>query len=146
MEMISFSLNGKNIEVPSDSTVLQIARQHGLEIPTMCHLEGHDLFPSCMVCVVKDNRNGRLFPSCTTIVQEGMEVITNDEEVFEARKTGLELLLSDHVGDCEAPCQTNCPAYMDIPLIYPMSLSSVRVSRAIRLPAVLTALVRNQYT
>ncbi len=115
--MIKLSLNGKIIEVSPDSTILELARSHGNDIPTMCHLDGHDHFPSCMVCVVKENRTGRLIPSCTTLVQESMEVITNDEEVLEARKTGLELLLSDHVGDCEAPCQTNCPAYMDIPLM-----------------------------
>ena len=143
MEMISLSLNGKKIEVPSDSTVLEIARKQGYDIPTMCHLDEHDHFPSCMICVVKENRTGRLFPSCTTIAQEGMEVVTNDEEVIEARKTGLELLLSDHVGDCEAPCQTNCPAYMDIPLMNrllaagkPMEALQV-VKRDIALPAVL---------
>ena len=141
--MISISLNGKKIEVPSNKTVLEISRAGGLNIPTMCHLKGHDLFPSCMVCVVKENKNGRLIPSCTTLVQDGMEIITNDEEVFEARKTGLELLLSDHVGDCEAPCQTNCPAYMDIPLMNrllaegkPQEALEI-VKRDIALPAVL---------
>src|SRR5210317_770058 len=113
--MVNISLNGKKIEVPSDTTVLEVARNEGLDIPTMCHLKGHDHFPSCMVCVVKENNSRRLIPSCTTLVQNGMEIVTDDEEVFEARKTGLELLLSDHVGDCEAPCQTNCPAYMDMP-------------------------------
>ena len=143
MDMINLSLNGKKIEVSSDSTILEIARSHGNDIPTMCHLDGHDHFPSCMVCVVTENRTGRLIPSCTTLVQESMEIITNDEEVLEARKTGLELLLSDHVGDCEAPCQTNCPAYMDIPLMNRLLADgkpeeALRViKRDIALPAVL---------
>ncbi len=46
-----------------------------------------------------------------------MDIITGDEEVMQARKTSLELLLSEHVGDCEAPCQMTCPAHMDIPLM-----------------------------
>ena len=91
--MISINLNGKKIEVPSDKTVLDVARAEGLDIPTMCHLQGHDHVPSCMICVVKENNSGRLIPSCTTLVQDGMVIVTNDEEVFEARKTGLELLL-----------------------------------------------------
>jgi NADPH-dependent glutamate synthase beta subunit-like oxidoreductase len=141
--MISINLNGKKIEVPSDKTVLDVARAEGLDIPTMCHLQGHDHFPSCMICVVKENNSGRLIPSCTTLVQDGMVIVTNDEEVFEARKTGLELLLSDHVGDCEAPCQTNCPAYMDIPLMNRLLAEGkpqealLVVKRDIALPAVL---------
>ncbi len=141
--MISINLNGKKIEVPSKTTVLEVSRAEGLDIPTMCHLKGHDHFPSCMVCVVKESKKGKLIPSCTTLVQEGMEIITDDEEVFEARKTGLELLLSDHVGDCEAPCQTNCPAYMDIPLMNRLLAEGkpqealLVVKRDIALPAVL---------
>jgi len=141
--MISLSLNGKKINAPDGSTILDIARDHGCNIPTMCHLEGHDHFPSCMVCIVKDQKTGKLVPSCTTRVQNSMDIITGDEEVIEARKTALELLLSDHVGDCEAPCQTNCPAYMDIPLMNRL-LAAGKVEAALQvvkkdiaLPAVL---------
>jgi ferredoxin len=68
-----------------------------------------------MLCLVKDDANGRLFPSCSVNATEGLSVITDDEEIFEARQTGLELLLSEHVGDCEGSCQVACPAHMDIP-------------------------------
>jgi NADPH-dependent glutamate synthase beta subunit-like oxidoreductase len=141
--MISFSINGKIIHASEESTILDVARDLGCDIPTMCHLESHDHFPSCLVCIVKDRKTGRLIPSCTTKVQKNMEIITNDEEVIEARRTSLELLLSDHVGDCEAPCQTNCPAYMDIPLMNRL-LAEGKVQEALRvvkediaLPAVL---------
>ncbi len=70
-----------------------------------------------MVCVVKDRKTGKLLPSCSLEVEEGMDIISGDDEVREARKTSLELLLSEHVGDCEAPCQLTCPAHMDIPLM-----------------------------
>lgn len=115
--MISFNINGKKIHASEKATILEVASELGCRIPTMCHLNGHDHFPSCMVCIVKDETTGKLIPSCTTLVREGMKITTNDQEVIEARRTSLELLLSDHVGDCEAPCQTNCPAFMDIPLM-----------------------------
>jgi NADPH-dependent glutamate synthase beta subunit-like oxidoreductase/NAD-dependent dihydropyrimidine dehydrogenase PreA subunit len=68
-----------------------------------------------MICTVKDLKTGKLFPSCAIKVTDGMEISTNDEDVLNARKESLELLLSDHVGDCVAPCQPSCPANMDIP-------------------------------
>ena len=115
--MIQIKINGKNKEVKSGLTILDMLRQDGIEVPTMCHLDNTDHFPTCMVCIVKDQKNGQMIPSCSTYVAEGMDLVTGDEEVIEARKTGLELLLSDHVGECDAPCQTNCPAFMDIPEI-----------------------------
>jgi len=74
-------------------------------------------FTSCMVCVVKDRPTGNILPSCSLKAEEGMDIISEDEEIREARKTALELLLSEHVGDCEAPCRISCPAHMDIPLM-----------------------------
>jgi NADPH-dependent glutamate synthase beta subunit-like oxidoreductase len=115
--MVNIKINGKEVQVSKDKTILDVTNDLGYSIPTMCHLKGYDIFPSCLICIVKDQNNGKLIPSCTTKVQESMDILTGDEEVIEARKTALELLLSDHVGDCEAPCQTNCPAFMDIPLM-----------------------------
>jgi NADPH-dependent glutamate synthase beta subunit-like oxidoreductase len=70
-----------------------------------------------MICLVKDNFTNKLFPSCAVAATEGMHIITMDDEIHEARKDALELLMSDHVGDCEAPCRVGCPAFMDIPLM-----------------------------
>ncbi len=136
-------INGKIVDAPEGATLLELAEKAGNKIPTMCHQNGHDHFPSCMICVVRDENTGKMMPSCTTKAAESMDIWTNDEEVKEVRKTGLELLLSDHIGDCEAPCQTNCPAYMDIPLMNRL-LASGQVEEALRvvkkdiaLPAVL---------
>ncbi len=112
---ISIIIDHQKIQVEPGETVLQAARKLGKEIPTMCHYEGLESHTSCMMCMVKDRKTGSLFASCSKPVEEGMDIITKDEEVVEARKTALELLLSDHVGDCEAPCQLSCPAHMDIP-------------------------------
>jgi len=68
-----------------------------------------------MVCVVKVRRPDRLVPSCGALAEDGMVVESETDEVREARRDALELLLSDHLGDCEAPCQAVCPASLDIP-------------------------------
>lgn len=113
--MINIKINNKNIRVAKGISVLEAAESFGINVPSMCYLKGHSNHPSCMVCMVKNAKTGQLFPSCGMPVSEGMEIITDDEEVKESRKEALELLLSDHVGDCEAPCRVTCPAFMDIP-------------------------------
>ena len=105
------------IEVKEGASVLDAASSLGIVIPTMCYLQGHTNHPSCMVCLVKDEEKGMFFPSCAMPVSEGMKITTSSADVLEARKEALELLLSDHVGDCEAPCRRSCPAFMDIPLM-----------------------------
>ena len=117
MEKINIRINNKKITVPAGITVYQAARSAGIDIPVMCENEDVEHFSSCMVCLVKDAKTGKLFPSCSMYAEEGMDLITGDEEVLQARRISLELLLSEHVGDCEAPCVTSCPAHMDIPLM-----------------------------
>ena len=96
-----------------------------------------------MLCLVKDTHNGRLFPSCSVTATEGMSIITDDAEIKEARQTALELLLSEHVGDCEGPCQIACPAHMNIPQMNRLIGSGyfydalIEVKKNIALPAVL---------
>lgn len=113
--MIHLKINNHVIAVPAGTSILNAARSIGIDIPSMCYLEGNSNHPSCMVCIVKDKRTGMLFPSCAMPVESDMDVITDDDDVRNARKEALELLLSDHVGDCEAPCRVACPAFMDIP-------------------------------
>ncbi len=141
--MIKLKINNKEIEVESGTSVMKAAQQAGINIPNMCWHEELDHFTSCMVCMVKDQEKGKLFPSCSVKASEGMEIITDDAEVQESRKTALELLLSEHVGDCEAPCRIACPAHMDIPkmnrLIAAGKLDEALavVKKDIALPAVL---------
>jgi NADPH-dependent glutamate synthase beta subunit-like oxidoreductase len=113
--MVHIKINGLDIEVTEETPVLKAAEKAGVKVPALCYNEELGHFTSCMLCLVKDAANGRLFPSCSVKCTEGMSVITDDEEICEARQTGLELLLSEHVGDCEGPCQVACPAHMDIP-------------------------------
>lgn len=115
--MLKLTINNKTVEVPSGTTVWQAAKAAGIDIPTMCYIDGSEHFTSCMVCLVKDGASGRLYASCSTPAEEGQVVVTNDQETHDARVAALELLLSEHVGDCEAPCQLVCPAHMNIPLM-----------------------------
>jgi len=115
--MVKLFIDNKEVIVNENTSVLEAAKSIGTEIPNMCFLKGYSNHPSCLVCLVKDMNTGELFPSCAIQVSEGMEVITDDDEVIEARKDALELLLSDHVGDCEAPCRNGCPAFMNIPFM-----------------------------
>ncbi|WP_163711640.1 2Fe-2S iron-sulfur cluster-binding protein [Mangrovibacterium lignilyticum] len=141
--MIKLKINSQSIEIPKGTTVLEAARKLGINIPTMCHLEGTEHFTSCMVCLVKDAGNGRLLASCSMPAMDGMEIITDDAECLESRRVSLELLLSEHVGDCEAPCQLVCPARMNIPLMNRLIASGnfskaiEVVKRDIALPAIL---------
>ena len=115
--MIKLKINNTSIEMPEGTSVLKAAESLGIKIPTMCFHEGYTNHPSCMLCLVKDAKTEKLHPSCALPVDNNMEIITDDDEIHEARKEALELLLSDHVGDCEAPCRPSCPAFMDIPLM-----------------------------
>jgi len=113
--MIKLKIDHHEISVEPGTTILNAVEKLGIEIPTLCHSDEVGHHTSCMICLVKNTRNGKLLPSCSITAEEGMELSTTDDEIHEARQTGLELLLSDHVGDCEAPCTLACPAHMDIP-------------------------------
>lgn len=98
-------------------TILNVATRAGLSIPTLCHLKGIEPPTSCYVCVVKITGRSSLAPACATVAEEGMSVESNSEEVRTYRKRALELLLSEHAGDCEGPCRRICPADLDIPVM-----------------------------
>lgn len=112
---MQLKIDNRIVEVPEGTSLLKAAKMQGIPIPAMCYNDEVEHFTSCMICLVKDAQSGKLIPSCSVNAQEGMDIITLDEEVGEARRTALELLLSEHVGDCEAPCTIACPAHMDIP-------------------------------
>jgi ferredoxin len=108
-------IDNRAVEVPAGATILDAARRLGIPVPTLCFLDGCTPGTSCMVCVVKVKNPDRLLPSCGMRAEDGMEVESETDEVREARRQALELLLSDHPGDCVGPCQSICPARMNIP-------------------------------
>ena len=115
MPPVNITIDGLPIAVAPGTTILAAARTLGLSIPTLCHVEGFEPSASCFLCAVKIQGRPNLWPSCATPAAEGMIVINDSDEVRAARKTSLELLLSDHAGDCIGPCRTGCPARLDIP-------------------------------
>lgn len=115
--MVKLTIDDLPIEVTDGTTIMEAAAMLGITIPSMCYKAGYSNHPSCMVCLVKDRDRDYLVPSCAMAVSAGMNIHTGSEDVLEARREALELLLSDHVGDCEAPCRVSCPAFMDIPLM-----------------------------
>lgn len=143
MRSVNITINGRKVNVPAGSTILKAAGKLHINIPTLCYLNGSEHFTSCMVCVVHLINSDRLVPSCTQPVFAGMEIETDNEQVREARRDALEFLLSEHVGDCEAPCRRACPAGMNIPLMIRQIKEKrfadalITIKKDIALPAVL---------
>lgn len=115
--MPQLKINGRDVVVEKGTMLIDAILGIGVKVPTMCHLKGYSHFTSCMVCIVKDLASGKLLPSCSAPAADGMVIETDNEEIHHARKSALDLLLSEHVGDCEAPCRITCPAHMNIPLM-----------------------------
>lgn len=115
--MVRIIIDNQTIDVPEGSTILQAAEKLGIRIPTLCHLDGCSAMTSCYVCVVQVEGHESMVPSCATLARDGMKVRSETDDVRLARKTAIELLLSDHVGDCMGPCQIACPGGMNIPLM-----------------------------
>lgn len=115
--MVKLKINNIEYEVADGLTIQEFAKSCGIYIPTLCHKEGLPHYSSCMVCMVKDNRTGNFLPSCTALTQEGMDIDTESEQVLSLRKKAVEMLLSEHRAECEAPCHVVCPAGYDVPLM-----------------------------
>lgn len=141
--MPRLTIDNHTVQVPEGATVLDAARAAGIEVPTLCHRAGVRPLTSCLVCLVRDCATGRMVPSCGTPAAEGARYESETAEVHAMRRSALELLLSEHVGDCLAPCSYACPARMDIPLMLrqiatgQLRAAIAAVKRDIALPAVL---------
>ena len=104
-KMIHLTIDGMETQAEAGSTILQAAETVGVHIPTLCYMNLHELGfenrpASCRICVVEVAGRRNLAPACATPVAEGMVVRTNTAKVQEARRTVMELLLSDHPKDC----------------------------------------------
>ncbi len=113
MSQIHITLNGKQVACESGQTILQVARANGAAIPTLCHDELLEPFGSCWICVVEVKGARGFVPACATKVADGMVVDTESQRITAARQMCLQLLLSNHYGDCIGPCVEKCPAGCD---------------------------------
>jgi formate dehydrogenase major subunit len=113
-DIVNVILNGKPVKAYKGESVLELSRRMGVEIPTLCNDDRLEPYTSCYLCVVEIEKMKGLQPSCSTKVNEGMCIETDNEKIHKARKTALELLLSNHYADCIAPCKLTCPAGVDV--------------------------------
>ncbi len=96
--MVILKINNQQVEVEQGATILDAATRAGVRIPTMCFLKGYAPSTSCMVCVVEVKGRASLVPACGAVAFDGMEVVTESDEIHAARTAAIELLISDHVG------------------------------------------------
>ncbi|MCL2401598.1 MAG: 2Fe-2S iron-sulfur cluster-binding protein, partial [Oscillospiraceae bacterium] len=111
---VNITINGTNCKATAGQTVLDACRENGVFIPTLCHDPRLIPFGSCMICRVEIEGQRGVPLACGTTVTDGMVIITESEAISESRRTCLELLVSQHYGDCTAPCVLECPAHMDV--------------------------------
>jgi NADP-reducing hydrogenase subunit HndD len=104
--MPRLTIDNREIETFDGATILQAAQQAGIRIPTLCYLENVQAIGACRVCLVEVEGAKNLVASCVTPAAEGMKVRTNSRRVRQGRRTVVELLLSDHEGDCQT-CERN---------------------------------------
>ncbi len=98
--MLNITIDGIALEVPETDTILTAAKNAGINIPTMCWLEGHSPLGACRVCTVEVAGAPTLAAACSMPVREGMEILTNSKRARNARRTVVDLLLSEHEGEC----------------------------------------------
>ena len=113
MNNINVTINGKTITAVSGQTILQIATNNGIDIPNLCYNPRLKLYGACGLCTVEVEGNPKLLRSCATFATDGMVIRTDTPRIRQSRKIALELLMSDHEGDCLGPCKLNCPAGTD---------------------------------
>jgi NADPH-dependent glutamate synthase beta subunit-like oxidoreductase/ferredoxin len=141
--MLTLKIDGVPVSVEPGATVLQAAEKAGVRIPTLCHVPGLEPATSCFLCAVKVEGRRGFVPACALPAAEGMAVATASEEVLKVRRLALELLLSDHAGDCLAPCAATCPAGLDVPGFldevrrHDVGRAAEVIARKIALPGVL---------
>ena len=103
--LVNIKINGKNYVEDSSLTILKVCKKNGIHIPTLCYLfheeSNFEHKPaSCRVCVVEIEGRRTLVPACATMISEGMVINTNNKKVIDARRTIVELILSNHPNDC----------------------------------------------
>lgn len=113
MSKITITIDNHKLTVEEGTTLLTAATQNHLKIPNLCYDGRVELYGACGLCVVEVEGTPKLLRACSTKAADGMVVHTNTDRVVRARKVALELLLSDHDGDCKAPCTKACPANTD---------------------------------
>jgi formate dehydrogenase major subunit len=113
LDAIRLKIDDREVTGFKGQTILDIARANKIDIPTLCHDDRVEMYGSCGLCVVEAEGIPKLLRSCSTMAADGMIIRTNSQRISQNRQAALELLLSDHTGDCRPPCTLACPAQTD---------------------------------
>jgi len=105
-EVKTLRIDGIDVSARADQTVLEAAREHNIAIPTLCHLDGLSDVGACRMCLVELSGTSRLFPSCVTRVEEGMQISTQSDRLQKYRRMILELLFAERNHVCSV-CVSN---------------------------------------
>ncbi len=114
MSKLNIIINNKIVQGIRGESILDLARRLNIEIPTLCNDDRLEPFSSCYLCVVEVEGMRGLQPACSTKINEGMRIETDNERVHKSRKFALDLLVSNHYADCAPPCREECPAGVDV--------------------------------
>lgn len=112
--MITITINDRKLKAHKGQTILEVAQANNIHIPTLCYDERVKTYGGCGLCLVEVAGNTKLLRACATEISPGMIINTDTARIRESRKMTLEFLLSDHIGDCQGPCQKACPAQTDV--------------------------------
>lgn len=113
MNKCRLNIDGKEVYGLPGQTILDVCKENDIFIPTLCYDERTEIYGACGLCMVEMEGNPKLWKACATEIAPDMIIHTNTPRVIESRKTNLELLLSNHKGDCRPPCMLACPAGTD---------------------------------
>jgi len=130
MSVLTLTIEGRDVAGQTGHTILQVARENGIAIPTLCHLQGLSDVGACRLCVVEVEGQRKLFPACVTTIDEGMKVTVNSERLAAHRRRIVELLFTERNHICSVcVADRNCElqdlavevglTHFDLPLLSP---------------------------
>jgi bidirectional [NiFe] hydrogenase diaphorase subunit len=105
-QTFTLKIDGKDVTASAGQTILEVARENGIDIPTLCFVEGLSVWGACRLCVVEVVGSNKLLTSCATAAVENMDVVTNSPRLLSYRKTILEMLFAERNHVC-AVCFSN---------------------------------------
>ena len=114
MSKVNIFINSKECVADTEKTLLDNILANGINLPHLCHNKQIESYGGCGLCLVMVEGVNKPLRACGTVVTEGMRVTTSTEALEKSRKATLSLILSDHSGDCKAPCFMACPTHQDV--------------------------------
>ncbi len=114
MSQVKIIINGNAYLADTEKTLLDNILENGIYLPHLCHNKELESYGGCGLCLVEVEGARKPLRACSTTVTEGMKVITSTPELEKSRKMTLSVIMSDHAGDCKAPCYMACPTHQDI--------------------------------